>query len=317
MNTNINNKIIELHSEKIPLNEIQYQKLKLLRYGKCKYYSLLKNKIKYGTYYEFENNFILFQNKIDKIYCDIKCIRCNSYKKLLLPIAANYQKEFLCRSCLHTIHNPMYGKKHTDESKKKMSINSIGKNCGKMNGMYKRSMREFCSEKEWIERYKKHSKLMQGSNNPMYGKSIKDFMSTEAYEKWRKHFTYMCKNKTTPEIKTEKWLTANGFNVQYSYFLTDKITHKTHQYDLYLIGTKILVEVQGDYWHGNPLKYNLDGSNNKLKLNKNQLYKQQDDITKKELAEKFGYTVYTIWEYDINNNDFSSLLPLIQKTKII
>jgi hypothetical protein len=32
--------------------------------------------------------------------------------------------------------NGMYGRKHTEESKKKMSEHSIGKNLGENNGMY-------------------------------------------------------------------------------------------------------------------------------------------------------------------------------------
>lgn len=36
-------------------------------------------------------------------------------------------------------NNGMYGKKHTEESKQKMSINSKGKNIGEKNGMYGKS----------------------------------------------------------------------------------------------------------------------------------------------------------------------------------
>ena len=79
-------------------------------------------------------------------------------------------------------NNPMYGKKHTEEMKKKLSESRFGKGnpmygkkhtkgfgCGKNNGMYgkKRS-------KEWLEKHalgKANSMYGKtGENNPMYGR---------------------------------------------------------------------------------------------------------------------------------------------------
>jgi len=42
---------------------------------------------------------------------------------------------------------------------------------------------------------------------------------------------------------------------------------KCFQYDFIVHKKRILIEVQGDYWHGNPNQYNEDGSNGKRKLN--------------------------------------------------
>ena len=52
-------------------------------------------------------------------------------------------------------NNGMYGKKHTEESKQKMSINSKGKNIGEKNGMYGKHHTEESRKKNSEE--KRHS----------------------------------------------------------------------------------------------------------------------------------------------------------------
>ena len=66
---------------------------------------------------------------------------------------------------------------------------------------------------------------------------------------------------------------------------------------------RILLEVNGDYWHGNPLFYGL--GKNKKPLNETQKNKIQVDISKKEFAQKHNITLFTIWENEIKNNNFS------------
>ena len=59
--------------------------------------------------------------------------------------------------------NGMYGKKHTAESKQKMSINSKGKNAGKKNGMYGKSGNQALNGKH-IEMYDENWNLIQVFN---------------------------------------------------------------------------------------------------------------------------------------------------------
>ena len=62
------------------------------------------------------------------------------------------------------------------------------------------------------------------------------------------------KTKSKPEILVENWLKDNNLDFQYSVILGFK------QYDFGSKDLRILIEVQGDYWHGNPHFYNIDGS---------------------------------------------------------
>ena len=72
-----------------------------------------------------------------------------------------------------------------------------------------------------------------------------------------------------------------------------------YQFDFGFKQHKILLEVQGDYWHGNPNIYK--------ELNSVQVHKKQKDILKAEIANKHGFKLFYIWEQEINNGNFSIL----------
>ena len=59
------------------------------------------------------------------------------------------------------------------------------------------------------------------------------------------------------------------------------------------VGNK-LIEYNGDYWHCNPNIYDSDF----IRKGKSSSEIWSKDNKKTMLAEKFGYTVYTIWEQD-------------------
>jgi len=67
-------------------------------------------------------------------------------------------------------------------------------------------------------------------------------------------------------------------------------------YDFYLPKINTLIEIDGDYFHANPLIY--EGK----KLNKMQLRNQRNDKFKDTLAKGSGYKIERIWEYDLKNN---------------
>ncbi len=67
-------------------------------------------------------------------------------------------------------------------------------------------------------------------------------------------------------------------------------------YDVYIPQHNILIEVDGDFWHTNPLKY-PDGPVNKCQF-KNAIR----DEEKSQWALDNGYTLLRFWENDINNN---------------
>lgn len=71
-------------------------------------------------------------------------------------------------------------------------------------------------------------------------------------------------------------------------------------YDFYIVNTNILIEVNGDYWHANPKFYNYDDEINYSggKCLVKEIWDR--DRLKKENAEKYGYVIIYLWEWDIN-----------------
>lgn len=75
---------------------------------------------------------------------------------------------------------------------------------------------------------------------------------------------------------------------------------KNRQYDFKIKDTNILIEVQGDFWHGNPLKYKsgdilkIPGTDGILV---DKIWKK--DKNKLDLANTHGYNIIYVWECDI------------------
>ena len=82
---------------------------------------------------------------------------------------------------------------------------------------------------------------------------------------------------------------------------------------------KIIIEINGDYWHANPKKYN---ENDEIKFPHIGYKKVKDiwELDKKYInhAKKCGFTVFEIWESDMNKlNDEELSIYIINLLKNI
>lgn len=87
---------------------------------------------------------------------------------------------------------------------------------------------------------------------------------------------------------------------------------KYYSYDIIINNTNKIIEVNGDYWHGNPLIYKKDdiimkGSSKEFLVRDKWAY----DKKKNKFAEKSGYKVLVLWENDIKNN-LESVIDIIK-----
>ena len=64
-------------------------------------------------------------------------------------------------------------------------------------------------------------------------------------------------------------------------------------YDFYLLDYNILIEIDGDFWHGNPTTNHHFKYVEQTKIN---------DLFKENLAKEKGYTLIRFWEKDIKEN---------------
>lgn len=76
-------------------------------------------------------------------------------------------------------------------------------------------------------------------------------------------------------------------------------------YDIFIPKLNLLVEVNGDYWHGNPLIYD---ANYKIRTNLYARDKWEQDKHKNLLAVNKGYNTLTLWENQINDDSYISII---------
>lgn len=107
-----------------------------------------------------------------------------------------------------------------------------------------------------------------------------------------------CFNKNTkPEKLIENILIRNNieFIKQFKIYY-DFENHKYKIYDFLIFKKNILIEVDGDYWHGNPKIFP-----NPNKTQKNAIL---NDIYKNELANKNNFKLFRYWENEIFLDNF-------------
>jgi G:T-mismatch repair DNA endonuclease (very short patch repair protein) len=101
--------------------------------------------------------------------------------------------------------------------------------------------------------------------------------------------TRMNSKDTSLEQKIETILKDLEINYMKQVILGSEFNFKAD----FVIG-KIVIEAQGDFWHGNPILYPIPNQMQKFAIEK--------DLLKKNYFEELGYKVYEIWEYDVNSD---------------
>ena len=227
-------------------------------------------------------------------------------------------------------NNPMYGKNWKDfttnevieNHKIKLSLRFSGKN----NPMYGKHIKDYMTDEKyklWKQHIKEngyHSKSKEEQQrisqkisekqclfkktNPEYYKEIKSRGGRASMSKSQNY------KKSCPEIIVENWLINHNIDYEYSPIMGSKNTG-IFQYDFIIKNKRILIEVNGDYWHGNPNLFNENGTDGKRKLNEIQINKQKKDILKQDFAKNHNFELIYIWETEVNNGDFSKLKKII------
>jgi len=103
---------------------------------------------------------------------------------------------------------------------------------------------------------------------------------------------------TSIEIKIQDFLKDLNMDFVTHNYMSD--IYHSYQCDIYLPKYNIILEADGDYWHGNPAKYKWGEL---TEWQKNQRWK--DDIRTYEL-QTAGYKVLRLWEVDIKQMDLNS-----------
>lgn len=254
-----------------------------------------------------------------------------------------FERAYLCHSCsISGPRNGFYGKKHSKKFKERLSKERKGKWCvGQDNAMFGVNIWDTFSDEKAEQIRDKKRKSVLGTKNPFYGKTHTEDVIKSIAEKNREWQSKLSKEEkkiissnlsaaqkriyqrnpdeyiknkikaakiscsshkrySMNKIETTvmKELENRGLMFQYSVILDYK------QFDFGNKKHRILLEVQGDYWHGNPKIY---GENRKKKLNHVQIKNKTKDRLKVKFAKKHGFKLFKIWESDIRNKDFSAI----------
>jgi len=126
----------------------------------------------------------------------------------------------------------------------------------------------------------------------IYGKRDCDLTCIKLYGKTSLEISNNFFRNTQPELLFEDIL--KNLNFDYSKQLRIHSNSFYKIYDFYLPKYNILIEVDGDYWHGNPTKFKV--------LNEQQMRIKINDEIKNKLAIEHGHQLIRFWEYDIKNN---------------
>lgn len=244
---------------------------------------------------EFEER----KNKVEKYgvkYCSKKC--SGLHKKI------TYLKE----------GNPAFGTKHTQERKNNTSIrtkqlwkseeyrNKIKKSISKfveVFGHYPGTDYEskIKRKKTMIERYNvSHNWIGK------YGERDCDKTTLDIYGKTSvqmlidySHFY----NKKTDIEKIFQIILEEleiPFQCKFRIYDKEKINFWFKEYDFLIINTNVLIEVDGDYWHGNESIFN--------ELSDFQKSVQLNDKIKENFANTEGYDVVRFWGSDVKKNSY-------------
>lgn len=295
------------------INDIYYKKNKIID----------KKKDGRRTWFIFEDGSIISSSefRIKGNYIEIKCHECGNLIENSFYHGKNglMNRRYVCQSCNKKGNkNPFFGMKHTESFKEKLSTERKGLHKGDKNPMYGVNVWDSYTEERAKSIKEKISKSTSGNKNPFFGKTHSEEIRRRLSESAAKYminnpdhlkkmvFSSLKKQsegfKSKIESSVELELKNRGIKYKYN-----KILHRKYQYD-FIIEENILLEVHGDYWHGNPLYY----GDNKKELNNTQKFKKERDVQKKDFAINYGYKIYYIWETDINKKDYS-IIDQIEK----
>lgn len=265
----------------------------------------------------------------DLNYIEIKCSNCSVIREIKWR-SGLLKKKYFCFSCLTKgENNPFFGKTHSDKTKKIHSEKMKGKYAGDKNPFYgkehTKDVKVILSNKtkEWHKnndnpfKRKSHSKETQA----FMRKSQKEFrerlteqekneiskihsasqkkLQERDPEKYRENRIKAAKAAACSHVKYkmnnleklfETLLQESGIELKYSIILN------YFQFDFGHKESKTLIEIQGDYWHGNPKFYKEECLNEVQKKNKKR------DLEKKEWAVNNGFKLLVFWEDEIYSN---------------
>ena len=257
-----------------------------------------------------------FPKKQFKSGFDIRCTVCKNLISRSWFDNNVLRVPYECKLCVMTTKNPM--KDATTAQKHSKILNSdeyrskLSRACaGQKNGFYGKTHtptsvnRIKHAFKEWKnnltnEEYVNWTESMSvgqhkaNLNNPVHYKNIKSLAARESHKiQFKKH-----------KLNKIEQLVMDYLTKESTVLYKSSVILGHYQFDFGCKETRILLEVDGDYWHGNPEFFNAAGSDGKRQLNEIQIQKQAQDKEKTQWAYSHNFKLVRVWETEILNGSF-------------
>jgi very-short-patch-repair endonuclease len=248
------------------------------------------------------------------------CNFCNVEFDTLPNRLLNGRDKYCCRECKDNhqkiiysgTNNPTYGSKHTEEWKKNTSIrvkklwesdeyrNKIKNSTNKFieNNGYHPGTSDLSKDKRrktMIDRYGiPHNWIGK------YGERDCDKTTLEIYGKTSAQmlmdYSHFYNKKTDIEKIFELILEEFEipFQCKFRIYDKEKVNFWFREYDFLILNTNVIIEIDGDYWHGNEDIFE--------ELTDFQKSVQVNDKIKENFANTKGYEVVRFWGSDVKNN---------------
>jgi len=177
----------------------------------------------------------------------------------------------------------------SEESKQKMRDKKLGTK--QSEETVRKRIKKLLGHKSWSKGLTKETneslkKSSESHKNIPCSKESKEKMSKSALLRIQTHPGPF--KDTKPELKMKEIL--NSLNIPFEH----QFRLENHLFDFHILNTNTLIEVDGDYWHGNPKKYS--------KLSKKQKENKQRDIKHSITAKDNGFVLLRFWQSDILTN---------------
>lgn len=190
--------------------------------------------------------------------------------------------------------NPMYGKNIKDYMT--ADAYELWKKHVKENGYHSKSKEE---QKILSKKMSDGQRALRDSN-PEYYREIKARGGIASVLNQSRYY-----KMSSIEVIIDNFLKENNIDYEYSVILG------RFQYDFLIHNKRILIEVNGDYWHANPNMFDVYGYDGKRKINDIQRYKIERDKEKYEFAISHNFEIIYIWEEEIKKGDFTKLEKIL------
>lgn len=244
-----------------------------------------------NSYIDIVNDLHNMNINNQKIKIKAYCKEC-SRELIIKPSQYKKQKQFLCEE--HIRHrsrgadSPFYNR---------IEVNCT--NCGQLYPVtpydYKRTNRfgdnhNFCCQKCYWE-YR--SRYYVNDKHSMFGSRQSD----ESKENQRQVALRMIANGELPQTMTKPHKTINDLLLLHNIKVENEHLEKYHSIDIYLPDYNLMIEIMGDYWHANPIKYDINN------LTKQQKKSIKQDRSKHSYIKKYkDIEILYLWECDIKKN---------------